>query len=95
MDDRHNKLIRRVRTAQVHAGEQEVLKHLREIEGRPEPEPKTFADGWRECRETAAAELEGYAAASENPRIERDFARSFAAAIRKLEPPNPGQPEGE
>ena len=50
---------------------------------------KTFGADWRECREAAAAELERYASSPENPRIERDFARSFAAAIRKLEPEEP------
>ena len=48
--------------------------------------PKTYANGWRECREAAAAELERYASSPGNPGIERDFARSFAAVIRKLEP---------
>ena len=45
-DRRHEELMARIANAQVHAGEQVVLKHVREIEGRPEPDtPKTYNDG--------------------------------------------------
>ena len=46
MASRHDELMNRICNAQIHAGEQEVLKHLAEIEGRPAPAmPKTFNDG--------------------------------------------------
>lgn len=45
-DNRHRNLLSRIHNAQIHAGEQEVLAHLCEIEGRPNPEPpKTYNDG--------------------------------------------------
>ena len=46
MASRHDELMNRICNAQIHAGEQEVLKRLAEIEGRPAPAaPKTYNEG--------------------------------------------------
>lgn len=64
----------------------EELRQSLEDAGEFSP-PKTYADGWREALEAAAAELEMYGASPINPNIERGFARSFATTIRNLKEP--------
>ena len=83
MASRHDELMNRIHNAQVHAGEQEVLKHLAEIEGRkPETPPKTFNDGL----EAAALYLEQHA---DKDGFLVGRVPSNVAAIRTLKEPTP------
>lgn len=71
-------------------GDSVCLAQLAKLGGgeRSAPPPKTFADGWRECREAAAKVLDTESYHIPVARGVRGAElRGFAAAIRNMEPP--------